>query len=553
MVKRPAGGKFGSILVLAMLVAGGQAACVRYAAAQESTAEDEQPVDLLAPLIRLRPLNPGQSAQDSSLTDPFNDGPLEADGQAQTEQAQTEQAQTGDSQDGTGNATGINVTDGSSDTETEAEVAAARELESDTQGRTRAAEAETAVLDPINTATPDARANLREQQVEPGTKRPEEIVDPFLLPGFRAGTWQVFTRLEQAVGYSNNNSFAAGGKPGAFLQTDGSVTLRSDWSRHEAQIEATGTLVKAMGDGQPATPTAGVNGSLRLDLIDGFSATLRGNYDYSTEALSSTSLVSGVAERPAVHAFGGSAELARTGGYFDFSLRGSADRTAYEAAVLDSGGTFSQNDRNNTLYQLTARTAFGPTPSIKPFVQGGIGWREYDLGLDRNGEDRSSMLFDLRAGVQFDLHDKLKGEMAVGYAWEDFNAPTLKTLNGITLNGTLDWSPERDTNLRFTASTGFSGSTTAGDNGSLVYTLQAEAVRRVRDNLAVNASASYGHTYYDTTGGTDHAYKVGAGVEYWISRYVSLTADVDYEILDSATAGSSWDATSVRIGLAMQR
>ena len=167
-------------------------------------------------------------------------------------------------------------------------------------------------------------------------------------------------------GFSYFFGWRNGGKPGAFLQTDGSVTLRSDWSRHEAQIEATGTLVKAMGDGQPATPTAGVNGSLRLDLIDGFSATLRGNYDYSTEALSSTSLVSGVAERPAVHAFGGSAELARTGGYFDFSLRGSADRTAYEAAVLDSGGTFSQNDRNNTLYQLTARTAFGPTPSIKP-------------------------------------------------------------------------------------------------------------------------------------------------------------------------------------------
>ena len=129
----------------------------------------------------------------------------------------------------------------------------------------------------------------------------------------------------------------------------------------------------------------------------------------------------------------------------------------------------------------------------------------------------------------------------------------LKTLGGVTVNGTLDWSPERDSHLRLTASTSFGGSTTLDDNGSVVYTLLGEAVRRVRDNFAVNAKGSYTQTNYDTSGGSDRDYTVGLGVEYWISRYLSLTADVEYEKFDSATAGSSWDATSVRMGVALQR
>ena len=534
-------------LVLAALFAGGSSPFARDAAGQSlDTGNDKQQQDNLADSpFRLRGSETVASGEEDNTDDPFNNGPL------------TAQELAGDARiaDGSENTTDAG-TDGQPnvDGQTTSALPAPIGLTDQKQGRVLAEQAEPQVLDPINTeATPDSRANLREPPVEAGTKRASKVDDPFLPPGFRAGTWQVFTKLEQALGYSTNNTFSSGGKPGAFLQTDGSVELRSDWSRHQANIKATGTLKRAIGDEQGIIPSAGIDGSLRLDLIDGYAATLRGKYDYSTEALSSTSLVSGVASRPGVHAYGGSVELGRTGSDLEFSLRGSADRTTYEAATLTSGGTFSQNDRNNTLYMLTARTAYGPTPSIKPFVEGGIGWRVFDAPVDRNGQDRSSTLYDLRAGLQVDLHEKLTSEMAVGYAMEDFNDGALKTLGGVTVNGTLDWSPERDSHLRLTASTNFGGSTTLDDNGSVVYTLLGEAVRRVRDNFAVNAKGSYTQTNYDTSGGSDRDYTVGLGVEYWISRYLSLTADVEYEKFDSATAGSSWDATSVRMGVALQR
>ncbi|MEC9343009.1 MAG: outer membrane beta-barrel protein [Pseudomonadota bacterium] len=499
--------------------------------------------------FRLRGTDGRVSVADPGRYDPFSDGPLsreELDGTANAGEG------AGSEDDITGAAGGAMAASPGATEEGQAPV----DPVSEGQGRVLPVAPEPQVLDPVNAADmPSTRANVRVSPVEPGTRRPEQE-DPFLPAGFRAGTWQVFTRLEQAIGYATNNTFAAGGRPGAFTQTDANVTMRSDWSRHEAQIEADGTLQRAFGGGSTDTgyiPEAGINGRLRLDLVDGFTTTLRGNYDYSTEALSSTSLATGTAERPGVHAYGGSAELARTGGRLDLSLRGSADRVTYEDAVLADGSTASQRDRNNTLYQLTARAAYGPTPSVKPFVQGGLGWRVYDEEEDRNGENRSSVIMDIRAGFQLELREKLTGELAVGYAREAFASDTLDPLDAVTINGTLDWSPERDTQVTATASTSFGGPTTAGANGSVNYQLLAEAVRRVRDNLAVNATASYSQTVYDYFDGSDHSYMVGAGIEYWISRYLSLTADVEHEWFDSATRGSSWESTSVRMGVALQR
>ncbi len=539
---RHAGGKPKTATALAVLLAvlctGGSLPFAAQAMAQTRRV-DNGTSDSSSPFL-LR--GSGDAASQDGSGDPFSNGPLSAEELSGTSD--------GGALAGDDNADGQDNVDG----QTTSGIPAPISLSDPNQGRVIPVAPETQVLDPGNPeATPDPRANLREPPVEAGLRRVDEEEDPFLPPGFRAGTWQVFTRLEQALGYSNNNTFSAGGRPGAFMQTDGSVEFRSDWSRHQANLKADGTLKRAFGDDQGYIPSAGVEGSLRLDLIDSYAATLRGNYDYSTEALSSTSLVSGVASRPGVHAYGGSVELARTGTDLELTLRGSADRTTYEAATLSSGGTFLQNDRNNTLYQITARAAYGPTPSLKPFIEGSLGWRVFDESLDRNGQDRSSTLYDLRAGLQVDLHEKLTGEMAVGYAYEDFNDGAIPALDGITLNGTLDWSPERDTHLRLTASTAFGGSTTVNDNGSVVYTLLSEAVRRVRDNFAVSATGSYTQTRYDASGGIDHAYMAGLGAEYWISRYLSLTADVEYETLDSATPGNSWDALSVRMGIAIQR
>ncbi len=422
----------------------------------------------------------------------------------------------------------------------------------DAQGRAQRAASEGRVVDDINTGTPDSRANVRQSAVEAGNGRPERG-EPFLPEGFRAGTWRVFTRIEQAAGYATNADFAPGGSAGAFSQTDVNIRAVSDWSRHQAEITADGGLRRSFTNDEGFIPNAAVNGSLRLDLIDGYTATMRGGYAYSTEALTSNTLGSNVSERPGVHAWNASAEAARNGGKLDLLLRGSLDRTTYEAATLDGGGTLNQGDRDNTLYQVTTRAAYGQSPALKPFVQAGFGWRRYDEASDRNGNERDSTVLDLRAGIQFDRGEKLNGEFAIGYLAESYRDNALETLDGVSFNSVLNWSPERDTTISFTSATTLGGSTTADVSGSIIHSLGVRAERRVRDNLALNATAGAELTYEGGTGSPDTTLRAGIGLEYWFSRYLSMTADLEHQRFESVTPANNWDSTSVRLGVAVQR
>lgn len=398
----------------------------------------------------------------------------------------------------------------------------------------------------------EERQNLRVEPEQSGFARAEED-EPFLPREFRAGTWQVFTRLEQAIGYASNSSYSAGGEPGAFSQTDVDARLQSDWSRHEARINFDGSFRHSFDSQEDDVPYAAVEGLLRLDLLDGFAANVVGGYQYTTESTSSRDLNASVTERPGVHRMNGSAELERTGGIFDLALRGSADRETYNDAKLSDGSKMSQRDRNNTIYEGSFRVAYGASPVIKPLAFAGAGWRKYDDKVDRNGDQRSSRILDLRGGVEFDLGEKFAGDVAVGYLQENYEGSTLDNINTVSVFANMVWSPERGSNVTFNASTSLGGSTTAGESSSIERDFALLAERQIRDNLSTNAFAALEIDQYADDQGNDYLWSLGAGTEYFFSRFFSATADVEYERLHSADASRSWQGTSVRLGLALQR
>ncbi|MGI9399609.1 MAG: outer membrane beta-barrel protein [Rhizobiaceae bacterium] len=395
----------------------------------------------------------------------------------------------------------------------------------------------------------ETRQNLRVGAEQSGVERPVEE-EPFLPVGFRAGTWQVFTRLEQAIGYATNSSYGAGGEPGGFSQTDLNASLQSDWSRHEARVDVEGSYRHSFDSGEEDVPYGAIRGSLRLDLLDGFTGNLTGGYQYTTESTSSRDLSSSVVDRPGVHRMNGSAELVRSGGIFDLALRGSFDRETYENARLDDGTSESQKDRNNTIYEGSFRVAYGASPVLKPFAFAGLGRRIYDEKIDRNGDERSSHILDLRGGVEFDFGEKFSGDVAIGYLQENYDGSTLKDINAPSLFTNMVWSPERGSVVSFEASTSLGGSTASGESSPIERDFLLSADRQIRHNLSANAYAALEIDQYPDDGGNDFFWSLGAGIEYFFNRFFSATADVEYERLHAADSDRSWDGTSFRVGVA---
>ncbi len=397
--------------------------------------------------------------------------------------------------------------------------------------------------------TSSTLANDAVDPVQTGTAATEED-DPFGATGLRLGTYDVQLSLEQSVGYSSNVSRNAGGEDGGFSQTDVDVSFTSDWSRHEWQTNFSGSFRRPFDNEEIDEPSFTADTRLRLDLIDGVTLTGSAFYTARTQEFTDTTLAPGAVDTPLEENFGGSLELERSDRKFVYALRGSIQNSQFEDADLGGGATVSQEDQGNTLYSIGLRTGYEVSPAVTPFVEGIYSVREFDLEVDRNGNRRDSDTYELRAGIEVDLGEKVQGELAVGYINETFEDPLLEDLSGFTVNGILNWSPERDSLVTLTFGTQTNNSITANDNGSLIYNARIDYERQVTSRFSFDA---YAGVEIETNEADNTTYEMGIGTQYWINRYMALTSDLEYERFSSDTPGSDFDEVSGRIGIRLQR
>jgi len=390
----------------------------------------------------------------------------------------------------------------------------------------------------------DARAPL--QQGNPVTAE----ADPFASPGFRIGTTEVQLSLEQSIGFSSNVSQNAGGNEGAFSQTDATASFTSDWSRHQWQTTLGGGYRKPFDGEEVDEITFFGNSNLRLDLVDGHTLTLGGFYNAGTQEFTSTTLVSGAVDTPLTQTYGGSLELERSDRKFIYRARGVAAFNTFEDADLGNGTSQSQEDQNNTLYSFSLRAGYEISPTFTPFVEGVYSIRDFDLETDRNGNRRDSETYEGRVGFLVDVSEKIQGEISAGYLVETFDDANLDDLPGFTINGSLNWFPERDSQVSLTVGTSTNNSITANDSGNLIYDAQLDYERQLNDRWSADAFAA---VQFETNDDQNITIETGIGLEYWVNRFMAVTADVEYQTFMSDAANADFDEISGRIGIRLRR
>lgn len=421
-------------------------------------------------------------------------------------------------------------------------------LPSSTQQRAQPALPATPITNPAD-PNGSTLANIAVDPVQTGTPATPEV-DPFAPTGIRLGTYDVNVSLEQAIGYSSNVSEQVDGDSGAFSETSVTASITSDWSRHQWQTNINGSYRRPFDDEEIDQPQLFVDTALRLDLIDGYTLTTNGFYNISTQAFTSSTLAPGAIDNPIVENWGGGIELQRTDRKLQITLRGDVDRDEFQPSDLGGGIIQNEGDQNNTEYRATARLGYEVSPAITPFIEGAYAIRDFDQESDRNGNDRDSDIFELRGGVEIDLGEKLTGEIAVGYVNESFDDPLLEDLNAFTVNGQLNWSPERDTQIAVTVGTTTNNSITANENGSIIYNGRIDATRQITDRFSVNAFAD---AQIETNDDNNRTLQVGVGTQYWVNRFMAITSEVEYQTFDTDAPNSGFDATSGQIGVRLQR
>lgn len=391
-------------------------------------------------------------------------------------------------------------------------------------------------------------ANEAVAPVQSGQSRAQED-DPFATVGKRVGKGEVFISLEQSAGYSSNISGNVGGEAGGFSQTEINANYTSDWSRHEFQSSINGSYRKPFDSDAVDEPSIDADMALRLDLIDGNALTAAASYSASTQEFTDTTLAPGAVDTPLTQSYGGSLELARQDRKLRYALRGAIERNLFEDADLGGGAIQSQEDQNNYTYSIGLRAGYEVSPALVSFVEGIYTIQDHDLEFDRNGNQRDSEVYELRAGIEVDLGEKVTGEIAGGFVTETFEDPALEDLSGFTLNGSLNWSPERGSLVGLTLATETNNSIIAGESGSLIYSGRIDYARQINHRLSMDA---YAGVQVETNDDQNTTLEIGIGTQYWVNRFTALTADVDYSSFSSGAANSGFDEVSARLGVRLQ-
>ena len=212
------------------------------------------------------------------------------------------------------------------------------------------------------------------------------------------------------------------------------------------------------------------------------------------------------------------------------------------------------DDRDTLGAELTSRIGYELSPALVPFLEATVGREKYDQRIDSTGSERSSTTIGGRAGAEVNLGDKLSGELAAGYVLRSLDDNNLTDISGLTLDGELNWSPQRGTDINLGLDTTLETATTAGQSGAVVYELDSTLSQQIRSNLVARLGATAGYRDYDSGSGRNNqtSYGASAGLTWNINRYLDFEADASYERTKEPGATDE-ETTRLGLGLKLRR
>ena len=389
-----------------------------------------------------------------------------------------------------------------------------------------------------------------EQPLDPGAEpidgqeQPREPVDP---TGIRLGTFLLRPSVNQGIDTEITRSSGSRTRRD-YLSTTFRGTLSSDWSRHSLTVTGEGRLERNIGgNAEGERPEANIGADLRLDLADDTIAHITGGYSFTRENDYDPNAVGGAATQSGVNEFTGGVSVERDLGKVHGTVALELSRTTYTDAELSDGTVLSMKDRNRTGIDGRLRLGYELSPALTPYVEVATGHTFYDQKRDNSGYARSSQSYAARTGVEFDLGEKLRGEIGTGYEFVDYEDGRLKSVDAITFNGNATWSPRRGTDVDLGLRTTIQDSTTPGQSGWVEYQLTAALAHEMRDNLVARLTG--GTTLRDFSSGQSNetVWVAGAGISWAINRYLDLTGDVEYE----RASGGGADDRILRAGVGL--
>jgi len=411
-----------------------------------------------------------------------------------------------------------------------------------------------APLNVVESAQPGQKMNPRIGSITPAPpvrKKPVDD-DPYGPVGFHAGAFLVKPSLEVSEGYDSNPFRVQNGPSSAFTEVKGAVSAKSEWSRHEMQLDLRGSYTAYSNVDDINRPDADATLRGRIDVQKDLRIEYVEKAALATQAPGTPNSIDGAKNLPFVYTLTSGLGAVKQFNRLELGLFGEYSRNIYENADLLNGTTLNLSEFNYNDYTVRLRGSYEVTPGFKPFIEVAADTRTFDTGVNSFGLRQGSDGYKAEAGFVFD-RELLKGQIGLGYMARSYDDPTLPNISGLLIDSSLVWKPSALTQVKFDMNSTINESITTGAAG--VFTREGKLTidHSFRRWLVGSLFGSYGQDQYRGTDRVDNRWTYGAALTYWFNRVLALRGEMRREGLNSNVPGQDYKADVAMLGLRLQR
>jgi hypothetical protein len=392
-------------------------------------------------------------------------------------------------------------------------------------------------------------------------QRPQRLLpilaepDPYAALGIRAGSFILLPSLDFSGAASTNPEHVPGGPPAAYVVAAPELIVRSDWERHSLTADIAGSWTQFTQDLVPSLNVPYMNSRVdgRIDVTRDTAINLQLRGIINTDNPGSPNTRAGVAQLPINFDVGQTVGITQQFNRLSVSVKGAFDRTTYNPSLLTDGEYSSNADRNFDQYGGIGRIAYEIDPGLQPFVQVEGNQRVHDEPFDRNNLQRESVGGAAKVGTAVNMFGSLTGEMAIGYAERVYKDPTLPIVGGVVGDGAVLWQPTALTSAKLSVTSQIYETTFNNASAQFSRDLTLEVDHAFRYWLIGILKGGYGNDVYPGSGLQDNRWFASVGAVYKLTREWQLNATVrqDWQIATQPTF--TYNATSVLLGMRVQR
>lgn len=340
----------------------------------------------------------------------------------------------------------------------------------------------------------------------------------------RLGAFLVDSSLQAGV-TTTDNAFAAptNEESDIIVRVGGAARMKTNWAVHEIAADLSAFRNEYMDLSDESSNDLRARLSGRLDATRDVSLT--GSVFAEDRVQLRTSVADSVGlDRPVKYTRAGFTVGAN---YVNDRVRwtnevGVTDTNFKDGKLAGTNVTVDQDFRDRSEMAARSRLSYALTPDLAVYGQATVRDLEYDNAQLLGGDlrKRDSRGYTVVAGVDFELQSLIRGDINVGFLEENKDDPFFKDVDGLSIDGRLQWFPTRLTTVGFNAGRRVVDIGVLQSPSAVQTSFGARVDHELRRNIILSAYGDMQDYDYEDIDRKDEILDLGIGATYKMNKRV---------------------------------